>query len=315
MMNEENESSDTVNQERAGKVIDDIWSSFPNVHLRVLTAEKESVEIQICDCGMSGQCRPQGWARIERHNRQRLANAIAAAPSGTTAAPSVSDAIAAVERLYDEWWDIDRRRWLNVVLERLRALPTAEPVTTTTAASVISGGKEAVEWQRRESEKLNSGSSVDELSRARRDSEACSVTPNLPESSSERHDGPVTTTTTAARAAEEIVGRVYGGDKDEFGELEAIVAAIITRHFPTAAAIEAGGDELFNEALEWAADFFRNIDSAGCSRKECELAREVANVFVPTEAVSDREQYRQRQRVRRLLRDAAALRNPEGEGK
>ena len=38
--------------------------------------------------------------------------------------PSVSDAIKEVERLYDEWWDIDRRRWLNVVLERLRALNT-----------------------------------------------------------------------------------------------------------------------------------------------------------------------------------------------
>lgn len=32
------------------------------------------------------------------------------------------------------------------------------------------------------------------------------------------------------KAAAEIVQRVYGGDKDEFGELEAIVAAIISRH-------------------------------------------------------------------------------------
>lgn len=80
MKNDKSEPSSTVNQQRAGKVIDDIWSTFPNVHLRVLTAEKGGVEIQICDCGMSGQCRPQGWARIEKHNRQRLADAIIAAP-------------------------------------------------------------------------------------------------------------------------------------------------------------------------------------------------------------------------------------------
>jgi hypothetical protein len=36
--------------------------------------------------------------------------------------PSLSDAIKEVERLYDEWWDVDRRRWLNIVLERLKAL-------------------------------------------------------------------------------------------------------------------------------------------------------------------------------------------------
>lgn len=59
------------------RVIDDLWTTFPNVHLRVLSAEKESIEIQICGCGMSGQCRPQAFARIERHNRKRLANAIA----------------------------------------------------------------------------------------------------------------------------------------------------------------------------------------------------------------------------------------------
>jgi hypothetical protein len=38
--------------------------------------------------------------------------------------PSLSDAIKEVERLYDEWWDVDRRRWLNVVLERLKSLGT-----------------------------------------------------------------------------------------------------------------------------------------------------------------------------------------------
>ena len=59
------------------KVIDDIWTTFPNIHLRVLEAERGSVEIQICDCGMSGNCRPQAWARIENHNRQRLAKAVA----------------------------------------------------------------------------------------------------------------------------------------------------------------------------------------------------------------------------------------------
>lgn len=270
MMNEENESSDTVNQERAGKVIDDIWSSFPNVHLRVLTAEKESVEIQICDCGMSGQCRPQGWARIERHNRQRLANAIAAAPSSATAAPKCvkcghsnfnrvqgecdepgdedlfcgckcefAEPVTAPAPWRDEGdhaWEIrpnvtcvecphccfafaavhtsqrfEVDQWEGYDCPNCEGCPDARRKSvTTTAASVISGGKEAVEWQRRESEKLNSGSSVDELSRARRDSEACSVTPNLPESSSERHDGPVITTT-AARAAEEKPRRKLSG--------------------------------------------------------------------------------------------------------
>lgn len=58
------------------RVIDDLWTTFPNVHLRVLSAEKGSIEIQICDCGMSGQCRPQAFARIERHNRKRLAKAV-----------------------------------------------------------------------------------------------------------------------------------------------------------------------------------------------------------------------------------------------
>lgn len=158
----------------------------------------------------------------------------AAAPSGTTAAPWISDAITAVEKMeaenkrnYEYWksiasdpTDMGVMKFLcwsgedSRVIAMLKSLSPechAEPVTTTTAASVVSGGKEAVEWQRRESEKLNSGSSVDELSRARRDSEACSVTPNLPESSSERHDGPVTTTTTAARAAEEKPRRKLSG--------------------------------------------------------------------------------------------------------
>lgn len=36
--------------------------------------------------------------------------------------PSLSDAIKEVERLYDEWWDIDRRTCLNMVLGRLKAL-------------------------------------------------------------------------------------------------------------------------------------------------------------------------------------------------
>lgn len=48
-----------------------------------------------------------------------------------TVAPSVSDAIDAVERLYDEWWDNDRRRCLNVVLERLRALEPKPAAATT----------------------------------------------------------------------------------------------------------------------------------------------------------------------------------------
>lgn len=57
-------------------ILDDLWTTFPNVHLRVLSAEKGSIEIQICDCGMSGHCRPQAFARIERHNRDPLANVI-----------------------------------------------------------------------------------------------------------------------------------------------------------------------------------------------------------------------------------------------
>lgn len=56
--------------------IDDIWTTFPNVHLRILTAENDRIEIQICDCGMSGHCQPQAFARIEKHNRDRVANAI-----------------------------------------------------------------------------------------------------------------------------------------------------------------------------------------------------------------------------------------------
>jgi len=64
-------------------VIDDIWTTFPNIHLRVLEAERGSVEIQICDCGMSGNCRPQAWARIERHNRERLAKAISPEAAAT----------------------------------------------------------------------------------------------------------------------------------------------------------------------------------------------------------------------------------------
>lgn len=35
---------------------------------------------------------------------------------------ALCDAIKTVERLYDEWWDVDRRRWLNIVLERLKSL-------------------------------------------------------------------------------------------------------------------------------------------------------------------------------------------------
>lgn len=57
-------------------VRDDIWTSFPNIHLRVLDAERGGIEIQICDCGMSGHCKPQAWARIEKHNRNRLAAVI-----------------------------------------------------------------------------------------------------------------------------------------------------------------------------------------------------------------------------------------------
>ena len=45
-----------------------------------------------------------------------------------------------------------------------------------------------------------------------------------------------TASDSARRAAEEVVQRVYGGDKDEFGELEAIVAAIISKHFAAAPA-------------------------------------------------------------------------------
>jgi hypothetical protein len=60
----------------AGVILDYLWTTFPNVHLKVLTAEKGGIEIQICDCGMSGNCKPQGWARIENHNRDRLARVI-----------------------------------------------------------------------------------------------------------------------------------------------------------------------------------------------------------------------------------------------
>jgi hypothetical protein len=42
------------------------------------------------------------------------------------------------------------------------------------------------------------------------------------------------------------------------------------------------------EALQWAVNFFRNVDSAGCSRQDCERGREVAEIlsrhFPPTEA-------------------------------
>lgn len=40
--------------------------------------------------------------------------------------PSLADAIKVVERLYDEWWDTERRTWLNVVLDRLKSLSTQE---------------------------------------------------------------------------------------------------------------------------------------------------------------------------------------------
>ncbi|MEK6281895.1 MAG: hypothetical protein AABN95_16195 [Acidobacteriota bacterium] len=62
--------------ERLSTVRCDMWTTFPNIHLRVLDAEKGGIEIQICDCGMSGHCRPQAWARIEKHNRNTLANAL-----------------------------------------------------------------------------------------------------------------------------------------------------------------------------------------------------------------------------------------------
>lgn len=66
MRNEENALSAPHQERAAGIVIDDIWSSLPNVHLRVLTAENESVEIQICDCGMSGQCLASAIAAATR---------------------------------------------------------------------------------------------------------------------------------------------------------------------------------------------------------------------------------------------------------
>lgn len=61
------------------------------------------------------------------------------------------------------------------------------------------------------------------------------------------------------------------------GELVLKIMQIILADFP--AVIEAGGDEEFGNALEWSIKFFRGIDSAGCSRAECQRAREVAEVF------------------------------------
>ena len=73
------EGANTMSKTKIGTVLADVWTSFPNVHLRVLEAEYGRREIQICDCGMSGHCRPQAFAFIERHNIQTVIDGLLSA--------------------------------------------------------------------------------------------------------------------------------------------------------------------------------------------------------------------------------------------
>lgn len=59
------------------EIIDDIWATEPMLHVRILAASNGARRIQICNCGMSGKCKPLAEATIENFRRQRIAKGFA----------------------------------------------------------------------------------------------------------------------------------------------------------------------------------------------------------------------------------------------
>lgn len=61
------------------KVINDIWGEEAMLHLRILEPEDRPDRriVEICNCGMSGNCTPLGRITIAKHNLSRIAVAIA----------------------------------------------------------------------------------------------------------------------------------------------------------------------------------------------------------------------------------------------
>lgn len=60
--------------------IDDIWGNEPNHHLRILNGQNGGVILEICNCGMSGNCKPLARISIAKYNQQRIGVALSLLP-------------------------------------------------------------------------------------------------------------------------------------------------------------------------------------------------------------------------------------------